>query len=131
MAGVHPEPGDVLLVRTGQMTYLKARDREGYLLSEQPGLTTGTIRWFRRHDVAAVAIDTLAMEVHPGEDPAVLFPVHAIQLRDMGLTQGQNFDLEALAAHCAADGVYEMLLVANPEPVTGGTGAPVNPVAVK
>ena len=131
LAGLTPEPGDIVLVRTGQMTYLKARDREGYLLSDQPGLTTKTIRWFRHHDVAAVAIDTLAMEVHPGEDPAVLFPVHAIQLRDMGLTQGQNFDLEALAAHCAADGVYEMLLVANPEPVTGGTGAPVNPVAIK
>jgi len=130
-AGVRPDPGDIVLVRTGQMTYLKARDREGYLLGDQPGLTTSTIRWFRRHDVAAVAIDTLAMEVHPGEDPAVLFPVHAIQLRDVGLTQGQNFDLEALGAHCAADGVYEMLLVANPEPVTGGTGAPVNPVAVK
>ena len=131
LAGVEPVPGDVLLLRTGQMTYLKARDREGYLLGDQPGLTTRTIPWFRRHDVAAVAIDTLAMEVHPGEDPAVLFPVHAIQLRDVGLMQGQNFDLEALAAHCAADGVYEMLLVANPEPVTGGTGAPVNPVAVK
>ena len=131
LADVTPEPGDIVLVRTGQMTYFKARDREGYLLGEQPGLTTGTIPWLRRHDVAAVAIDTLAMEVHPGEDPAVLFPVHAIQLRDMGLTQGQNWDLEALAAHCAADGVYEMLLVANPEPVTGGTGAPVNPVAIK
>ena len=129
--GVTIEPGDIVLVRTGQMTHLKRRDREGYLLADQPGLTTHTIRWFRRHDVAAVAIDTLAMEVHPGEDPAVLFPVHAIQLRDVGLTQGQNFDLEALAAHCAVDGVYEMLLVANPEPVTGGTGAPVNPVAIK
>lgn len=130
-AGVGIEPGDILLIRTGQMTYLKRRDREGYLLQDQPGLTTHTIRWFRRHDVAALAIDTLAMEIHPGEDPAVLFPVHAIQLRDVGLTQGQNFDLEALAAHCAADGVYDMLLVANPEPVTGGTGAPVNPVAIK
>jgi kynurenine formamidase len=130
-AGVTVEPGDIVLIRTGQMRHLKARDRESYLLRDQPGLTTHTIRWFREHDVAAVAIDTLAMEVHPGEDPAVLFPVHAIQLRDVGLTQGQNFDLEALAAHCAADGVYEMLLVANPEPVTGGTGAPVNPVAIK
>lgn len=130
-AGTRPEPGDIVLVRTGQMTFLKARDREGYTLGEQPGLTTHTIRWLRRHDVAAVAIDTLAMEVFPCEDPAVLFPVHMIQLRDMGLTQGQNFDLEALAAHCAADGVYEMLLVANPEPVTGGTGAPVSPVAIK
>lgn len=131
LAGITPEPGDIVLVRTGQMTHFKARDREGYLLGDQPGLTTGTIPWFRRHDVAAVAIDTLAMEVHPGQDPAVLFPVHAIQLRDMGLLQGQNWDLEALAAHCAADGVHEMLLVANPEPVTGGTGAPVNPVAIK
>ncbi|MET0902927.1 MAG: cyclase family protein [Acidimicrobiales bacterium] len=131
LAGVRPDPGDVVLVRTGQMTYLKARDRQTYTFGQQPGLTTGTIRWMRRHDVAAVATDTMAMEVYPCEDPAVLFPVHMIQLRDMGLLQGQNFDLEALAAHCAADGVYEMLLVANPEPVTGGTGAPVNPVAVK
>jgi kynurenine formamidase len=130
-AHVRPEPGDVVLVRTGQMTYLKARDRQTYTFGDQPGLTTGTIRWLRRHDVAAVAIDTMAMEVYPCEDPAVLFPVHMIQLRDMGLLQGQNFDLEELAAHCASDGVYEMLLVANPEPVTGGTGAPVNPVAVK
>jgi len=131
LAGARPEPGDIALVRTGQMTFLKARDREGYTLGEQPGLTTHTIRWFRRHDVAAVATDTLAMEVFPCENPTVLFPVHMIQLRDMGLTQGQNFDLEGLSAHCAADGTYEMLLVANPEPVTGGTGAPVNPVAIK
>jgi kynurenine formamidase len=130
-AGVQPHSGDVILVRTGQMTYFKRQDREGYLLGDQPGLSLRTIRWFHRHDIAAVAIDTLAMEVYPCEDPHLMFPVHMIQLRDMGLTQGQNFDLEALAAHCAADGVYEMLLVANPEPVTGGTGAPVNPVAIK
>ena len=130
-AGVRPEPGDVVLVRTGQMSHLKARDRQTYTFGEQPGLTTDTIRWMRRHDVAAVATDTMAMEVYPCEDPAVLFPVHMIQLRDMGLLQGQNFDLEALASHCAADGVHEVLLVANPEPVTGGTGAPVNPVAIK
>lgn len=131
LAGVRPEPGDIALVRTGQMTFLKARDREGYTLGEQPGLTTHTIRWFRRHDVAAVAIDTLAMEVFPCEDPAVLFPVHMIQLRDMGLTQGQNFDLEALAADCAADGRYTFLLDASPQPFTGGLGSPVNPVVTK
>lgn len=130
-AGVVLEPGDVVLVRTGQMTHFKARDRTTYTLGDQPGLTVGTVRWFRRHDVAAVAIDTLALEVYPCEDPDVLFPVHLLHLRDMGLTQGQNFDLEELAAHCAADGTYEVLLVANPEPVTGGAGAPTNPVAVK
>lgn len=131
LAGVRPEPGDIVLVRTGQMALLKAKDRQGYALGDQPGLTVSTVPWMRRHDVAAVAIDTLAMEVFPCEDPAVLFPVHLLQLRDMGLTQGQNFDLEELSAHCASDGVYEMLLVANPEPVTGGVGAPTNPVAIK
>jgi hypothetical protein len=49
----------------------------------------------------------------------------------MGLTQGQNFDLEALAADCTDDGVYEFLLEASPLPFTGGCGSPVNPVAVK
>lgn len=131
LAGVRPEPGDIVLVRTGQMALLAARDRQGYTLGDQPGLTVGTVPWMRRHDVAAVATDTLALEVYPCEDPAVLFPVHLLHLRDMGLLQGQNFDLEALSAHCAADGVYEMLLVANPEPVSGGVGAPTNPVAVK
>lgn len=131
LAGVVPAPGDIVLVRTGQIALLKARDREGYTLGDQPGLTVGTVPWMRRHDVAAVATDTLAMEVFPCEDPAVLFPVHLLHLRDMGLTQGQNFDLEALSAHCAGDGIYEMLLVANPEPVTGGVGAPTNPVAIK
>lgn len=130
LAGVAIEPGDIVLVRTGHMQHLKARDRQAYTLGDQPGLTVGTVRWFRHHDVAAVATDTLALEVYPCEDPAVLFPVHLLHLRDMGLTQGQNFDLEALAEHCAAEGRYEVLLVANPEPVTGGVGAPTNPVAI-
>ena len=49
----------------------------------------------------------------------------------MGLPLGEMFDLEALAAECAADGVYEFLLVAAPLPVTGAVGAPVAPVAVR
>jgi kynurenine formamidase len=131
LAGVRPEPGDVALVRTGKMALLKARDREGYTLSPTPGLTVGTVPWMRRHDLAAVATDTFTMEVVPGEDPAVLFPVHMLQLRDLGLLQGQNFDLEALSASCAADGLHTFLLVANPEPFVGGAGAPTAPVAVK
>jgi kynurenine formamidase len=130
-AGSRPQPGDVVLVRTGQMQLLQARDRVAYTTGPQPGLTVGTVRWMRRHDVAAVATDTVALEVYPCEDPAVLFPVHLLQLRDMGLTQGQNFDLEALAGDCASDGVYEFLLVANPEPFTGAVGSPTNPVAIK
>ena len=61
----------------------------------------------------------------------MLLPVHLLHLVDMGLTQGQNWDLEALSADCADDGVYEFLLDATPQPFTNAVGSPVNPVAVK
>jgi hypothetical protein len=54
-----------------------------------------------------------------------------IHLRDMGQVQGQNFDLEALAAACADDGVHEFLFTATPEPITGACSAPVAAVATK
>jgi kynurenine formamidase len=131
LAGVDVQPGDAVLVRTGFIQLFKARDREGYAAGNQPGLTMGTVPWFRDRDVAAVATDTFTFEVWPCEDENLLLPVHLLHLRDMGLTQGQNFDLEALAADCTDDGVYEFLLEASPLPFTGGCGSPVNPVAVK
>lgn len=132
LAGVAVEPGDVVLVRTGQAQLLAEGRRDEYTAgARQPGLTTSCCRWFKARDVAAVATDTLAFEVYPGEDPAALFPVHLLHLVDMGLTQGQNFDLEALGAACAADGRYAFLLEASPIPFQGAVGAPVNPVAVR
>lgn len=130
LAGVTVEPGDVVLVRTGQMQLFHAGDRQAYG-APSPGLSTKTVEWLSDRDVAAVATDNLTFEVWPCEDPAVVLPVHLLHLRDMGLTQGQNWDLEALAADCADDGVYEFLLEASPHPYTGGLGSPVNPVATK
>jgi hypothetical protein len=49
----------------------------------------------------------------------------------MGLTLGEMFDLDELAADCAADGVCEFLFSAPPLKVTGGVGSPLNPLAVK
>jgi len=129
-AGVAIEPGDALLVRTGQMHFLRAGDKMRYSYPS-PGLSTRSIEWLHDHDVAAVATDTMTFEVYPCEDPNVFMPVHMIQLRDMGLAQGQNWHLDDLAADCAADGQYEFLLVAPPLPLTGAVGAPVVPIAVK
>ena len=131
LAGVELRPGDAVLVRTGFIQLFKARDRQAYAGGDQPGLTMRTAEWFRAHDVAAVATDTFTFEVWPCEDQELLLPLHLLHLRDMGLLQGQNFDLEALAADCAEDGTYEFLLEASPLPFTGGCGSPVNPVAVK
>jgi len=129
-AGLVVEPGDALLVRTGQMHFLRAGDKQRYSVPS-PGLSTQSIGWLRDHDVAAVATDTMTFEVYPCEDPKVFMPVHMIQLRDMGLVQGQNWHLDDLAADCATDGQHDFLLVAPPLPLTGAVGAPVVPVAIK
>ena len=54
-----------------------------------------------------------------------------IDLRDMGLVQGQLWHLDELAADCAADGVYEFLFVGPAIPITGAVGSPTNPLAIK
>ena len=129
-AGVTVQPGDALLVRTGQMHFLRQGDRARFG-NPSPGLSTRSIEWLHDHDVAAVATDTLTFEVWPGEDPGVLLPVHMIHLVDMGLAQGQLWALDELAADCAGDGQYEFLLCATPLPLTRSVGGPVAPTAVK
>jgi kynurenine formamidase len=129
-AGLETAPGDIVLVRTGQQEHLFAGDKDAYRLPA-PGLSYTSVKWFRERDIAAVATDTFSFEVWPGEDDAVLLPVHLLHLVEMGMMQGQHWFLDELAADCAEDGVYEFLLHASPEPIVGGTGSPVNPVATK
>ncbi len=129
-AGVSVERGDILLVRTGQMEWLRRGDKRRFS-DPSPGIGVGAIEYLHDKEVAAVATDTLVFEVWPPEDPAVLLPVHMIDLRDVGLVQGQLWYLDELAADCAADGVHEFLLAATPLPITHGLGGPVAPTATK
>ncbi len=143
LARVAVAPGDVVLVRTGQMAHLAlerrpgpgggpplARDLVAYTWPT-PGLTMASAPWFRDHDVAAVATDTLPLEVFPGENESIYLPVHLLHLVEMGLTQGQNWVLDELADACAADGRYTFLLDGSPLPFTGALGSPLNPVALR
>jgi kynurenine formamidase len=130
MAGVRVGAGDIVLLRTGQMQLLRDGDKLGYAISTA-GPSLQTVSWFHRRDVAAVATDNLSFEVFPGEIDGLVLPVHMLHIVEMGLLQGQNFDLETLAADCADDGRYEFFLMATPDPFVGACGAPVAPVALK
>ena len=142
MGGLSIEPGDVVLVRTGQVAHLALPGRPGLAGAHPvrdlvaytwptPGLTMATAKWFHAHDVAAVATDTLVLEVYPCEVEELYLPVHLLHLVEMGMTQGQNWFLDDLADACAADGRYEFLLDATPLPFTNALGSPVNPVALR
>jgi kynurenine formamidase len=132
LAGVEVAPGDIVLVRTGQMAHLAGPDRDLVAYTwPSPGLTIETAEWFSARDVAAVATDTLVFEVYPCQYDDIYLPVHLLHLVEMGMTQGQNWVLDELAADCAADGRYTFLLDATPLPFTDGLGSPLNPVALK
>ncbi|MFF0625902.1 cyclase family protein [Streptomyces sp. NPDC004296] len=129
LAGTTVRSGDVVLIRTGQVQHYLAGDREAYAMPS-PGLSLRTPEWFHARGVAAVANDTLVFEAFPPEVEGLWLPVHALHLVEMGMLQGQNWNLEELSAACAQEGRYAFLLSAMAEPFVGGTGSPVAPVAV-
>jgi kynurenine formamidase len=129
LAGTRVRAGDVVLVRTGQIQVYLAGDRDGYGYPS-PGLSVRTPEWFHARDVAAVADDTLTFEIFPPEIEDLWLPVHALDLVEMGMLQGQNWNLEELSTACGEAGRYAFLLSAMPEPFVGATGTPVAPVAV-
>ncbi|BBC34159.1 uncharacterized protein SGFS_054530 [Streptomyces graminofaciens] len=129
LAGTRVRAGDIVLVRTGQVQALLAGDKHAYAFPS-PGLSLRTPEWFHARDVAAVANDTMTFEIFPPEIEDLWLPVHALDLVEMGMPQGQNWNLEELSTACGETGGYDFLLSAMPEPFVGGTGTPVAPVAI-
>ncbi|MEV5507797.1 cyclase family protein [Streptomyces orinoci] len=129
LAGLTIAAGDIVLVRTGQIQRYLAGDKDGYA-HPSPGLSIRTPEWFHARDVAAVANDTLTFEIIPPEIEGLWLGVHALHLVEMGMLQGQNWNLEQLSRVCAEERRYSFLLAATPEPFVGAVGAPVAPVAV-
>jgi kynurenine formamidase len=124
--------GDLLLIRTGHMSrYLDRKDWRNYDLDDSPGVSVHTAPWMHAREIAAIAADNYAVEVRPSQLPPFRSPFHICAIPNMGLTLGEIFYLEELAADCAADGRYAFLLVASPLPVTRGVGTPINPYAIK
>jgi kynurenine formamidase len=135
--GIELHVGDVVLLRTGVGAMLHAEAVEGKRSSQPrtdyagPGLepSDATLAWLWDRHVAAVASDNVAIEAWPPASAEAFLHFRAIPL--LGLTFGELFDLEALAADCARAGVYEMLFVGKPLMLRGGVGSPANALAIK
>jgi kynurenine formamidase len=129
--GVELRRGDLLCLRTGYIErWFRERDPQRFW-SGQPGVGVEAAEWAARREIAALAADNVTVEVMPWDDPRQALPFHARAIRDFGLILGEMWWLADLAADCAADGVWEFLLVAPPLKITGGCGSPVNPIAIK
>ncbi|MEU4160851.1 cyclase family protein [Actinoplanes sp. NPDC026670] len=128
---VRVESGDALCVRTGWHRWYLDGDRDHYMAEAEAGLGLDTLRWLRERDVAAVALDNWAVEVYPSPISGAYAPFHQVAIRDLGLTLGEMFDFEDLAADCAQDNIWEFCLCAPGLKVTGSVGTPITPIALK
>lgn len=131
-AGVTVGRGDFVFVRTGAIARVRDAGEWGdYAGGPSAGLGLASVDWIAEREIAAVATDTWGMEVLPNETPDVFQPLHIVFIAHMGLWVGEIYDLEALAADCASDHVYEFLFCGPPLPFTRAVGAPLNPMAIK
>ena len=133
--GVEIRPGDLLLFRTGWLDWLrKTPDATTTELAEHlvvPGLLAGDemAAYLWNAHIAAIATDLIAVEAWPPVRERGFFHIQLITY--FGMNLGELWDLDALAADCAADGVYEFMVTSAPLNITGGVGSPPNALALK
>jgi kynurenine formamidase len=124
--------GDFVIVRTGQMERcLQEKKWGGYAGGDAPGVKFENCYWCHDKQIAAICTDTWGVEVRPNETTEANQPWHWVVIPAMGLTMGEMFYLKELAEDCEADGIYEFFFCGPPLIITGGTGSPINPQAIK
>jgi kynurenine formamidase len=122
--GVSVEPGDVVLVRTGNDRYW---DDPGRYLAG-PGMDASASYWAAEKQVLAVGADNMAWDVPGLKDPELgcMLPGHLILLARYGIYIVENLKLDELAAASH----HRFRFVCAPLKFVGATGSPVCPLAI-
>jgi kynurenine formamidase len=113
--------GDVVLFRMGYDTVYRNVDE--FLQMPIPGPDPATARELVRVGIVATGADTMPYEAAPGAEP---MQVHAELIPKAGVFIFEMLDLRELSELDAT----EFLFVALPLRIEGGTGSPINPVAL-
>ncbi|HXW81440.1 MAG TPA: cyclase family protein [Acidimicrobiales bacterium] len=120
--------GDAVLVRSGQVRRRRALGPWDPDISEV-GLSITAMEWLAEREVAILGGDGDS-DARPSPVEGIGGPVHVLAITALGMCLLDNLDLEALSEACAAAGTYEFLIAVAPLIVPGGTGSPVNPIAL-
>ncbi len=124
--GIEVGPGDILLVAWGR----EARRRERRGFDGFSGLHPECLAWWHAREVAVLGSDGISDPMPFLGTPQWPFPIHQIGITAMGLPLVDNMRLGPLSGRCAELGRWAFLFTMAPLRVPGGTGCPVNPVAV-
>lgn len=128
--GVTVAEGDIVIVSTGRDARKAEKGRLDPFRDGLAGLHAECLPWLHDRGVAVLGSDGIS-DPTPGLGiPQWPFPIHQIGIVGMGLHLIDNLALAALGAACAEQGRHEFFFTLAPLRIVGGTGCPVNPVAV-
>lgn len=122
--------GDVLLVASGRCAL---RAAQGGVLDPalgMSGLHAECLPWLKEREIALLGSDGISDPMPGFGIPNWPFPVHQVGITGMGLHLIDNMALGELAAACAERERWAFLFSMGSIRVPGGTGCPVNPIAV-
>jgi kynurenine formamidase len=94
-----------------------------------PGWHAAALPWLHEHRVAAIGADT-PNDVRPSGYDEVSDPIHYVGIVAMGLWLIDNCDLTELASTCDRLQRWTFELIVAGLRMRGGTGSPVNPIAL-
>lgn len=121
-------PGDLLFVRVG---HRRRRDELGPwdAASQRAGLHPLAMEFVAERQVAALGSDGNS-DVAPSIVENVAFGVHVLAINALGMHLLDYLQFEDLLPVCEAAGRWSFLCVIAPMRLPGGTGSPVNPIAI-
>jgi kynurenine formamidase len=122
------ERGDILLVRTGHARRLRELGPWD-TAKAKAGLHPTTCLFLAERRIAALGSDGNG-DTAPSTTEGLAFPIHALTLNAMGLHLLDYLQFEDLVPVCERAARWEFLFVAAPLRIVGGTGSPLNPIAI-
>jgi kynurenine formamidase len=125
---VEIKEGDILLVRTGHARRLAELGPWDTSL-RKAGLHPTAMPLLAERGVTALGCDGNS-DTAPSTTEDVAFPIHVLALNAMGILLLDYLQLEDLRGACESVGRWEFLCVTAPLFIEGGTGSPVNPLAI-
>ncbi len=128
-AGVRVEPGDVVIIRTGEGGARRSKGRDYNANKPRSGFQAACLPWLNDRGVAMLASD-VAQDPTPSGYRTVHMPIHMVGIVAMGLWLIDNCQLEDLAETCTRLGRWEFQFALAPIRFQSVTGSPVNPLAV-
>ncbi len=126
--GVRVGSGDVLLIRTGRWEAVRQLGQWNFV-EKAAGSHASVATWLKARDVAVIGSDGVS-DVMPSNVEGLANPLHELVIVGLGMPILDNLDLDALAREAQQRDRWEFLFVGAPLRVRGGTGSPLNPLAI-